>query len=651
MKMIRRILAVAALLACGQALAQPEVVHFDFKSYIVKHLDEPRRYAAPVSKTIDAASAGTWTVENDHAVWRYAVQIPGASSVAFHANRVSLPQGALLTAVSADAKPQVYDSSFWKNGELWSRAHSGDTMDFELVLPTASHDGVVFHIAELQAGYRGISPAQQDNSTYRALAASAGSGSGWTVCDQNYECFATSTNQNQADSVVGVGIDNVDFCTGNLVNDTAGDFKPYITLAEHCVYSRATPYGFSFYWNATTPCGQTPGNVTVDAKEFSSGAVVVANYEDTLLILANAAPPYGANPYWAGWDASDSVTGTYKTDQGTTLGYLNGSFYGVHHGQILDRQYWTATDSYQIDGNITDDKGNAMPYTVEGWQIILELIAEPESGRITPGASGSGLFYAATNRIIGTASGVSPSLSCGTFNGQNTQDATAIFQRLDVSWSGGGTSATSLKPWLDSRSTGNKAIDGAADPARNGKPVVTLSVSPNSVTAGTSATVSWSATLTGDCTLSGDLIASSTVGGSGTKSVSTTNASPGSHNFSLTCTSEDNESGSGQTGLTVTAGSSSSSSSGGSSSSSSSSGSGSSSSSSSSGSGSSSSSSSSSSGSSSGGASSGSNGSSGGSTTGGGGGGGSLDPLTLGLLALAAAAALRTRARRTGRRE
>ena len=640
MILLKRLLGIAILLSCAPVLAGPEVVPFDFKGYIGQHLRETRRYAAPVAKTINAAAEGTWTVENGDAVWRYSVRIPGASSVAFHADRVVLPAGALLTAVSADVKPQVYDSSFWNNGELWSRAHSGDTMGLELVLPTASHDGVVFHITELQAGYRGITAAQQDNREYRALAAN--SGSGWTVCDQNYECLATASNQNQADSVVGVGIDNVDFCTGNLVNDTAGDFKPYITLAEHCVYSQATPYGFSFYWNGTTPCGQTPGNVTVDAKEFSSGATVVANYEDTLLILANAAPPFGANPYWAGWDATGTVDGTYNSD-GYIHGYLNGSFYGVHHGQILDRQYWTATNSEQTNTQITDDKGNIIPYQVEAWQINLDLNDEPESGRITPGASGSGLFYAATNRIIGNESGVSSPLTCSTQGAHPNQLATAIFQRLDVSWNGGGTNATSLKPWLDAKNIGNKAIDGASNPARSGKPVVTLSVSPQSVTAGQAATVTWGATLTGDCTLSGDLIATSTVGGSGSKSVSTTSASAGNHNFTLSCSSEDNESGSGQTGLTVTAG--------GSSSGSSSSGSGNSSSSSSSGSGSSSSSggSSSSSSSSGGAASSGSSGSSAGNSTGGSGGGGSLDPLTLGLLALAAAAALRTRERRTGR--
>jgi hypothetical protein len=377
MKMIRRMLVPVLLLACGQALAQGEVVPFDFKAYIAKHLNEPRRYAAPVARSLDTESAGTWTVENGRAVWRYSVRIPDASSVAFHADRASLPQGALLTATSADARPQVYDASFWQAGELWSRAHSGEALDLELVLPTASRAGVVFHIDELQAGYRGITAAQQDNPEYRVLAAQTGPG--WTPCDQNYECVASASNQDQANSVLGVGIDNVQFCTGNLVNDTAGDFKPYITLAEHCVYGQQTPVGFSFYWNSTTPCGQTPGNVTLDAKEFSSGAAVVANYEDVVLILANAAPPYGADPYWAGWDATDTVTSTNTDDQGNPQGYLEGAFYGVHHGQILDRQYWTSTNSQQANAHILDDKGNQLPYTVQAWQIIGPVLCDDQS--------------------------------------------------------------------------------------------------------------------------------------------------------------------------------------------------------------------------------------------------------------------------------
>jgi hypothetical protein len=105
--------------------------------------------------------------------------------------------------------------------------------------------------------------------------------------------------------------------------------------------------------------------------------------------------------------------------------------------------------------------------------------------------------------------------------------------------------------------------DGASNPARSGQPSVSLSVAPATVAAGQSATASWSATLTGQCTLSGDLIASQPEGGTGTLIVSTASASAGSYSFSMSCVSEDSETGKGSTTLAVTAASSSSSSSSG----------------------------------------------------------------------------------------
>ena len=149
MRILMRLVMWVGLLVCGPVMAQTEVVPFDFKSYIPHHLKEQRRYAAPVSKVVDAVTDGTWTVENGRATWRYSVQIPGASSVAFYADQVRLPAGSLVTLHSGDLRPQVYDASFWRDGRLWSRAHTGDTISVEMVLPgnTGRFTGLHFLLA------------------------------------------------------------------------------------------------------------------------------------------------------------------------------------------------------------------------------------------------------------------------------------------------------------------------------------------------------------------------------------------------------------------------------------------------------------------------------------------------------------------------
>jgi len=562
MKMIKWILVMALVLVWGPALAASDVVAFDFKGYIAQHLQERERFAAPVDADVDAARAGDWSVQQGHAVWRYEVAVPGASSLGFYADTVQLPSGAALSVASQDA-PQVYRDDDWKSGSLWSRTAGGDVLTLELTLPGSNRSGVHFHLAQLQAGYRALSPNQRNHPAYdQALKSQAAAPTTPDACDQNFECFATSANQDLANAAVAVIISNQEACSGTLMSDTANDYRPFILTAFHClraVTATGSAVGYQFYWNATKPCGQTLDYVTNDAKATSSGATLRAQYQDALLIEASAAPPYGAVPYWAGWDASDTFTTTSGTQN-----VLTGALYGVHHANTWDRQYVSAQNATQDNHQASSSPDGTQYY--DDWVIQLGQSAGG-SGEILGGASGSFLAIASTNRVIGSLTSASlGSCTASTTNPNGgSADDTVYYQRLGRAWAGTGTSSGSLQFWLDAAGTGALTSNGSYNPARQGKPVVTLSVSPAAVAAGQTVTVSWSATLTSACTLSGDLVATSTLHASGSLSVFTDNASPGAHGFSMSCTSENNEAGTGQASLTVT-GAAGSSSSGGSSS-------------------------------------------------------------------------------------
>ncbi len=227
------------------------------------------------------------------------------------------------------------------------------------------------------------------------------------------------------------------FCTGSLVNNTAGDNKMYFITAYHCGVSTFNAASLVVYWNYQNSFCRTPGSAASgqpgdgQLNQFHTGSSLLASYSpsDVTLVELDDLPVPAYNHHWAGWDRS---TGDFACSAASPCAT-------IHHPRTQEKRitYSTVPTATSSDGThvwaywATDPPG---PFTVPG--------------ATEPGSSGSPLYNPA-GLFIGQLHG-GPS-ACGS-TASNLSD---YYGRLSASWSGGG-----LSSWLDPENTGATTVQG-----------------------------------------------------------------------------------------------------------------------------------------------------------------------------------------------
>lgn len=265
------------------------------------------------------------------------------------------------------------------------------------------------------------------------------------VCDDVVVGWDHSQWTREMRSVVRIIVDTTNpldtSCSGVLLNNTLNDNKLYVLTAFHCLdlsprdgflspaeRARVADFKYHFhYYNEI--CNDNNSTKTPIELNENLDAVLVAAWEDTdfALIELNAtfdfcAPEMENHLYWAGWTRSatpfdnspDKVVGLHHPTAGVggmpmKVSVFNGD--PVVHG--ADPDLWEVPDLWDL-------------------------------GDVDDGSSGSALFndeHLVTGQLVG-GSGYAP---CST--GTNPTDYTT-YGRFDLSWLGGGTAATQLRPWL-----------------------------------------------------------------------------------------------------------------------------------------------------------------------------------------------------------
>ena len=255
---------MVGLIPCRYGVAAPvDVVNVDFGSMIAQAAKERNRFALEVPHQLTVDRAGKWVVSGGVATWTYAVQVPTAVSLSFHAPRVVLPAGATLT-VTSKSRTYLYRARDIHRGGLWSRVAPGDWLQFDIRVPAAAKSGVVLNVSSFQAGFRSLGPGVPDHPYYARLKAQ-GSAASTQSCVQNYECGVTANNTGPAHSTVALVIANLYQCSGTLLNDVPGDQTPYVLTARHCESGKlgggnpGVAADVVVYWDATTPVRTNPG--------------------------------------------------------------------------------------------------------------------------------------------------------------------------------------------------------------------------------------------------------------------------------------------------------------------------------------------------------------------------------------------------------
>ncbi len=520
----RLVVQLVALVACvlnplAHAVPAIDVVDTDLKPLIAQAVRNPASFAVPIARQVTTATAGEWTVERGVATWRYAVRIPGAVSMSFHARTVQLPADAVFTVTAAD---QVYVNTAWQlaAGQLWSHVAPGDQLYLSLTLPLEERKDTVFVIDEFQAGYRGLGRAPS-HPYYRTLV-EQGAAATATDCVQNYECSKTSANDGPGRATMAVVIADAEECTGTLLNDVPGDYTNYVLTARHCEdptgNGRENPDAsrLTFYWNATTPCGQTLASIYSAATSTTAGATTLVEQMDAWLVKLSSQPPSGV--YYAGWDATGSAV-------------MGG--YGIHHAEQNAKQYvvWYGQAVYQTATfNGTTTGGQQYQSETAFWGV------NPQLGREGRGASGSALFDD-SNRVVGSLTSGSSACPTSPPTPPSAQGISAYYTALKVTYNStvdrsSTFPTTTMAQYLDPGHTGVLVNDGKEAPALPAPPSVTISASPTTITLGGSTTLTWSSMGADTCVASSGWSGTQATSGSANE----TPAGAGVVTYTLSCT-------------------------------------------------------------------------------------------------------------------
>jgi hypothetical protein len=509
------VLALLTIFSAQRASAAVpvRVVRTDLKPLIRAAYRSQVQFAVLIPHAASAAKDGKWSVEGDRAIWRYAVQVPTAVSMSFHAAGSSLPASATLI-VKGEKTSVSYRARDLHRGELWSRVHPGAALQLTLTVAAADRARVALNIVSLQAGYRSLGAGVADHPYYRRLKArdQPAQSSDNSACVTNYECQVTPANTPAGAATVALLVENLWECTGSLINDVPGDSTPYVLTARHCETGQlgggnpGAAAAVTVYWDAITACGSPLASIYDASLSTQTGAQTIVEQQDAWLIKLDVSPVV-ADAQFSGFDASGgAVQGGYTID----------------HAEGFDKQFvewYGQAYATQISG-------------VDGTKYVstfLETVNQLGNGG--PGASGGGLFDQ-NNHLVGSLTGgpatsdpsgygSCPVTPLAAPNGSNTA---AFFTALAPVWNStadttSSTGSVTLQSVLDPANTGTLVVDSM--PA----PTVSLVAEIPIFTDGEPDPLTWNAPNATQCTAGGGLPGdgwSGAVGTSGTQAVTET---------------------------------------------------------------------------------------------------------------------------------
>ena len=378
------------------------------------------RYAVSNEVSITPSNHGTWeNLEDGRLLWRLRVQAPQARSINLGFGRYFMPEDGRLFVYSADQTQIVRPFTAADNedhGELWTPVLATEELVVELEISMASLDQLQLELVHIGYGYRGFGSSDEDPNEE--------SGS----CNVDVICPQGDLWRMEIPAIGVISLGGGTFCTGFLVNNVRQDQRPYFMTARHCGVASGNAASLVVFWNYENSFCRTPGSAQSGQvgngsfSQFNTGSIWRSAYSPSDFTLVELDDPLNPahNLTFAGWNA----TGNDAT-----------SAVAIHHPNTQEKRISfenqaTTTTSYLSNAV----PGNGTHVRVIDWDL----------GTTEGGSSGSPLFNQ-NHQVIGQLHGGFASCS------SQTSD---WYGKFSVSWTGGGGSANSLRPWLDPDNTG-----------------------------------------------------------------------------------------------------------------------------------------------------------------------------------------------------
>jgi len=318
------------------------------------------------------------------------------------------------------------------NADFLTDLIPGNTLNIDLFEPASKKGASRLHIRKVVHAYKNV---------FQSISESSLKESG--DCNNDINCY---TNwDKQSDAVAKVLLSNgTDLCSGSLLNNTAQNFRPFFLSAFHCIDSDyngslstsekndAENWMFKFQYKVT----ECNGNTVRTTYTYSRAYFRAAWYTSDFALMELKKSPLGNQEItWLGWDKSGSTP-----SEGT----------GIHHpkGDVM---------KISFDENSLKETSWKSNSGSNYWRVIWD------NGVTEGGSSGSPLLDN-NKRVVGQLKG--GFAACGS---SDLRDWYGAFHR---SWTGGGTTETQLKHWLDPCGTNPTTLNTIRSPYISGPETV-----------------------------------------------------------------------------------------------------------------------------------------------------------------------------------
>ncbi len=401
----------------------------------------PYRYGQTIDTNLSPSQDGTWEqLPSGRWLWRLRIESQEAVSLSVEFSTFQLPPDATLFLHGPDdsAVHGPYTAADATAGQLWTPLVRGDEIILELEIADRQR-AAGLTVSSVVYGYRALPTGSQ---TPRSKSG---------ACNLDVACDQADPWREHVRSVGQYTYESngsTFFCSGALVNNTAGDGAPYFLTAEHCVSTPDEATTMVFYWNyQNDTCRDrgTPenGSVTEDSPtdQTSSGAVLraragnwhsdsqIAGGPDLALVEVDDSIPDAYNLYLNGWSREGEATSESVT---------------IHHPQGHGKRI-----------SFDDDPSSITAYGRTGGGSTHLRIGDWDLGT-TEGGSSGGPLYDADQRLVGVLSGG----FAGCNGGVDDNNQPDWYGRLAAGFEKGDYNGTTVADVLDPRNTGVDALAG-----------------------------------------------------------------------------------------------------------------------------------------------------------------------------------------------
>lgn len=373
---------------------------------------EAPHFAVPRAMNLNALTDKNWVENNDQLIWSHRFTAPNAVSLNFGFTKFNLPKGARLEIRSVDFAKSIRPFTSLDNNEareLWTPVIMSDDVVVELTVPASFINEVELELGSVGQGFRTFAQRTQKSGS----------------CNIDVVCEEGRDWSKEINAVAVISTGGSSFCTGFMVNNTAGDRSPFFMTANHCRITSSSAPSLVTYWNYQTSTCHGARDGKLDNFNTGSKFLAASAKSDFTLVKLLQSPKAEWGVAYAGWDRSGTPASTAIA---------------IHHPNTDEKSISFSFKPTQITNYLGETSpGDGTHVRVVSW----------DKGTTEPGSSGSPLFDQ-DHRVIGQLHG--GYAACDSI----TSDYYGAFS---VSWNGEGRVGTRLNDHLDGANRGDLFVD------------------------------------------------------------------------------------------------------------------------------------------------------------------------------------------------